>query len=66
MPKENKKIQIDTETKTIYVDENMTPAELEVELLKIAFEKGVDISIQDSDPQLYEPTPEPDEVPPDE
>lgn len=52
MPK--KKIQIDTETKTIYVDEDMTPAELEVELLKIAFEEGIDISIQDTDPQLID------------
>lgn len=52
MPK--KKIQIDTETKTIYVDENMTPAELEVELLKIAFEEGIDINISDFDPQLID------------
>lgn len=51
---ETKKIQIDTETKTIYVDENMTPEEFEAELLGIAFEKGIDISIQDSDPQLIE------------
>lgn len=54
MPKDKKKIEIDTETRTIYVDEDMTPAELEVALLNLAFEKGVSINIQDSDPQLIE------------
>ena len=49
-----KKIEIDTETKTIYVNEDMTPAELEAELLKVAFEKGISINIQDSDPQLID------------
>lgn len=62
MPNEEKKIEIDIETKTIYVDENMTPEEFEVALLNIAMEKGISISIQDSDPQLIEP----DEVPTDE
>ena len=63
---EKRKLRIDTETKTIYVDEDMTPEELEIELLKIAMEEGIDINIQDSDPQLIEPTPEPEEVPADE
>ncbi len=54
MPKDEKKIEIDTETKTIYVDENMTPEEFEVALLNMAMEKGININIQDSDPQLIE------------
>lgn len=54
MTEEKKKIEIDTETKTIYVDENMTPAEIEDMLLKHAFKEGIDIHIQDSDPQLIE------------
>ena len=66
MTKDKKKIEIDTETKTIYVDENMTPEEFEVALLEDAMKRGIDINIQDSDPQLIEPTPEPEEVPADE
>jgi len=62
--KTDKKIEIDTETKTIYVDENMTPEEFEAELLKHAMEKGIDISIHDTDPSLL--IIEPDEVPSDE
>ena len=54
MTKDKKKIEIDTETKTIYVDENMTPEEFEVALLNFAMEKGININIQDSDPQLIE------------
>lgn len=55
MTEEEKKIEIDTETKTIYVDEDMTPADIEEMLLKLAEKQGwTGISMVDHDPQLIE------------